>query len=811
MAINTTCPECSAAYTLADQQRGKKVRCKHCSAVFVVAAASAKKNAAPAKEEVTERPTPRTRPSAVTARKGAPVKGRRDDDEDDPEIKKPRRAAEGRNAMPWIVGGGLAAITIVVAGIVTLVVLLREPSKTASNSDTPPAGAPAPMIPQPGMQPPVRPQIPNGASFNRNQPIDQPLVPEKVVQVDAPPPKSPPETKEVKPARSRDGRLTPEALESVKRATVYIRVTLPDGAVASGSGFFGSPEAPNIILTNAHVIGMKSPESFRPKRVQIFVNSGQSDEWSTDATVLGVDRNSDLAVLRLGATTKSMPKPLTVRSAKGLNLGDSLHVAGFPFGEMVGKAITINPTTVSSLRENQQNGQLERVQVAGGMAPGNSGGPVVNPDGEVVGVTVSGIPGFQINFAIPADRVMAILNGRPGDLSIHQPYYAPDKRTTVPVRVDVIDPRHRIKSMFLEVWAGNKPTSQAQSHRPPATSQPPKLPGDLPRERFQLRFDGTIYHGDVPLPDLPDKSKQIWWQQLMWVNEKNEKQWSAALELKLPSEPVTNEKATLALGRWGAGSLRKVRLTIDNEIRLSSYEEAGKFNIHTEVEFREKVLSSGSGGATVQLWYEQGKVRRTVARPKRGPQSDPVLNAIRELLPTMVMQMQFDPLGNIIAHPSLPLVRDRRIAGALERFHEPVKQALELMVVPLPKKPSVSRGDSWEADRPLPIDTPGKFESGTLKLNFIYLGTRMRNNRKEAVLDINGIILGNRETNEALGGQASGRAMVNAMTGEVTQAEITVVLDIKAKVQLAGDDEDEDKEPREMRVLDTIKVRYERK
>src|SRR5262245_16904646 len=70
--------------------------------------------------------------------------------------------------------------------------------------------------------------------------------------------------------RADDGRLDPELLKKVKRATVYLRVTLPDGQVVQGSGFFGSYAG--LVMTNAHVLGMLRPESQKPKKVEVVIN-----------------------------------------------------------------------------------------------------------------------------------------------------------------------------------------------------------------------------------------------------------------------------------------------------------------------------------------------------------------------------------------------------------------------------------------------------------------------------------------------------------------------------------------------------------
>src|SRR5947208_1604732 len=70
----------------------------------------------------------------------------------------------------------------------------------------------------------------------------------------------------------------------------------------------------------------------------------------------------------------------------------TVYVFGFPFGESLGKNITVSTTSVSSLRKNEFD-RVSKIQVNGGMNPGNSGGPVIDATGRVVGVAVSGILG----------------------------------------------------------------------------------------------------------------------------------------------------------------------------------------------------------------------------------------------------------------------------------------------------------------------------------------------------------------------------------------------------------------------------------
>ncbi len=106
-----------------------------------------------------------------------------------------------------------------------------------------------------------------------------------------------------------------------------------------------------------------------------------------------------------------LPPPLEVVPADDLLETQAAYVFGFPLGSSLGRAITLNTSSVSSLRRNNA-GVLQRVQVKGGMNPGNSGGPVVDGQGRVVGVAVSGIGRTPIKFAVPSEAVREMLAGR---------------------------------------------------------------------------------------------------------------------------------------------------------------------------------------------------------------------------------------------------------------------------------------------------------------------------------------------------------------------------------------------------------------
>jgi len=166
-----------------------------------------------------------------------------------------------------------------------------------------------------------------------------------------------------------------------------------------------------------------------PTKIEVIVHSGEKEEKTLEGKLLGVDRASDLAVLRLEG---KLPNSLPFGTKRELAELQKVYIFGFPFSTQLGKNITVSESSVSSLRKDA-SGALEHVQVNGGMHPGNSGGPVVNALGEVVGVSVSGIRGTQINFAIPAPKVEALLEGRTDDVSAGEPFRA-QAEVRMPIR-----------------------------------------------------------------------------------------------------------------------------------------------------------------------------------------------------------------------------------------------------------------------------------------------------------------------------------------------------------------------------------------
>src|SRR5262249_54720842 len=101
--------------------------------------------------------------------------------------------------------------------------------------------------------------------------------------------------------------------------------------------------------------------------------------------------------------------------SEGADLTETTPVTafGFPFGQALAAkdelpSISVSSGQITSLR--RKKGELQMIQIDASLNPGNSGGPLLNDQGRVIGIVMAGIPGAALNFAIPSYRLTAMLN-----------------------------------------------------------------------------------------------------------------------------------------------------------------------------------------------------------------------------------------------------------------------------------------------------------------------------------------------------------------------------------------------------------------
>ena len=153
-----------------------------------------------------------------------------------------------------------------------------------------------------------------------------------------------------------------------------------------------------VILTNLHVVNAAT------KLGIVF-----ADGLESEATVIGLHPEQDLAILQANTIPDDLPAA-TMRSTKDLAIGDEVLAVGFPFG--IGPSASAG--VVSGMRREYRSPEGKRIltnliQFDAAANPGNSGGPLVTAEGEVVGI-VTGLlnPTEQrvfigIGFAVPIE------------------------------------------------------------------------------------------------------------------------------------------------------------------------------------------------------------------------------------------------------------------------------------------------------------------------------------------------------------------------------------------------------------------------
>jgi len=220
-------------------------------------------------------------------------------------------------------------------------------------------------------------------------------------------------------ARAAD--LTRGSVARIKKATVFVQVTrasLIDGeeATSSGSGFV--VDARGYIATCYHVVGPVAL-SERPDagarvasavtKIEVLFDSGRRSQRTLEAVVVAVDKERDLALLgvaRAGLPALALCEDEPYETMRAWTFG-------FPLGRTFsviqrGPEITASSGSVSALRHDDRD-ELTSIQIDAAVNPGNSGGPLVDASGEVLGVVARKIGATRLNFAIPAYRLRELM------------------------------------------------------------------------------------------------------------------------------------------------------------------------------------------------------------------------------------------------------------------------------------------------------------------------------------------------------------------------------------------------------------------
>jgi tetratricopeptide (TPR) repeat protein len=180
--------------------------------------------------------------------------------------------------------------------------------------------------------------------------------------------------------------ILPELVRRIKPSAVAIETFDAHGEKLSrGSGFFIETDR---IVTNRHVLEGAYRAEVHSSTGSVFPVKG----------VLAVDAEGDLAILKIDPPTPAIkPLPLDKTSPQE---GESVVVIGNPLG-LEG---SVTNGIVSAVRDIPTFGRI--IQITAAISAGSSGSPVVNMEGQVIGIATLQITGGQsVNFAIPSERI----------------------------------------------------------------------------------------------------------------------------------------------------------------------------------------------------------------------------------------------------------------------------------------------------------------------------------------------------------------------------------------------------------------------
>lgn len=201
-----------------------------------------------------------------------------------------------------------------------------------------------------------------------------------------------------------DGSLA-DSVEKVYDAVVLIQGLKNDQTASTGTGFFyKQDENKGYVMTNHHVIaGMDA--------IRLVL----SDDTEVEAKVLGSDEYLDLAVISVDK--KSVKKIAAIGDSTKMRLGDTVFTVGSPLGYNYRGSVTSGRlsgkdrmVSVSVGNASSNDWVMRVLQTDAAINPGNSGGPLLNSNGEVIGINSMKLVQEEIEgmgFAIPIEYAMS--------------------------------------------------------------------------------------------------------------------------------------------------------------------------------------------------------------------------------------------------------------------------------------------------------------------------------------------------------------------------------------------------------------------
>lgn len=757
MSIRVHCPGCEASLSLSPELAGKKIRCKKCDTLVTVPAARKSRD----DDDDDFRPSRSGGSGQANAgyRSGAPkskaaARGYEDDDDaprkrfrghddDEDEGDDEEKGSSNKGMKLALIAGG-AGVTVI--GIVVILILALG---GRGGGDAKEGGGGMVRVDD------AKDALPAADAGKRDK--------TDAIKIDPERDKRPPVVEIPKIDGPLPATIDAAMVQKVKKSTAFLRVSLPGGSgLAEGSGFFAYQSG--ILLTNAHVLGMLNADSRRPKDVKVIINSGEKDERTFAGEILGVDRSSDLAVVRVPGDAATLPPPLPVSSAKDLTELQKVYIFGFPYGSKLGKNITVSESSVSSIRKDDE-GMMEKVQVNGGMHPGNSGGPVVDSRGHVIGVSVSGIVGTNINFAVPGDFVHTILDGRVAEFGLESPYLDGGALKSN-VRLVCIDPLNRIREARVEVWTG-----AMGKGRPPTSEKPAAEAGDSERQSYAIVLKNGEGSIDIPVAPLPEG--KVYYFQPVVVNGSDKTKWAGCGPYVPPAGPPFERRAAELRQKLGIDK-RTLSLKSSSKLKIPGVEKTKTIAFNMQVDLMEQLRVAG-GTTQANLSYRRARMGFDIDgfSPPRSKTMQMALAGLAFVSQEFTIDSFGNPTRSISNMAAVPALIKEDVAD----LHDQIVESLGAITIPVPNR-LVNPRETWTGVRPLMLVNEGKPEMAQMEMVYTYDGCRKIGGRDMARISFTGRVIGAKGKEGASGGKVDGTAIFDVADGYVTDARVDVSFDM---------------------------------
>lgn len=465
---------------------------------------------------------------------------------------------------------------------------------------------------------------------------------------------------------------------------------------------------------------------------------------------------------------KDLPKPLKLTSSSKLHETQEVYVVGFPFGKKLGANVSVNKSSVSSLRK--EHGFLKEVQLHGGVHPGNSGGPVVDTEGQLVGIAVAAVAGTTISFAIPSDHVAGFLMGKLNDYGTDLAVRDGDK-IKILYHLNFVDPLGLIKSVRIETFQGprDKPHPLSLKRPEPRPGETEIVTVDVPYERQQS------IAGELLVEPLKDP-KFVYWFRPVYLN--GAKKEFFCLELAgMNSAPAERKPITIKFQPYGETSC--LELTNDSafRIRSSGGQEESHSLLTKLVVDPTYIPAAKAGDPTRLLWHY---MQFSILAKKNGEpvKAESEFKLIADNVVRIASSVELDSDGTPL-HTSVDFGKsDAKLRGVLQEFNEHLLESLDLLLLSIPEG-EVQPLQTFRVRRNVAAGMPEFSIGAEADLKFQYQGIHVfLPKQPAAIFTYSGTVRPPRGTQANISGLVFGRIEVNPKDGVILQGTADVKVDV---------------------------------